>query len=53
MKQLELDQTAEVVRRHFEQVNDARNLAYNRSRSLISLCARAIRAVHRGRMAVG
>jgi len=45
--QIELDQTAETIRQHFEQVNDARNLAYNRSRSLISLCARAIRAVHR------
>jgi translin len=47
MMQLELDQTAETIRHHFEQVNDARNLAYNRSRSLISLCARAIRAIHR------
>lgn len=45
--ELELDQTAEVIREYFEQVNDARNLAYNRSRSLISLCARAIRAIHR------
>jgi translin len=45
--QLDLDQTADTIRQHFEQVNDARNLAYNRSRSLISLCARAIRAVHR------
>ena len=43
----ELDQTSEVIRDYFEQVNDARNLAYNRSRSLISLCARAIRAIHR------
>ncbi len=45
--QIELDQTAETIRQYFEQVNDARNLAYNRSRSLISLCARAIRAIHR------
>ena len=45
--QLQLDQTAETIRQHFEQVNESRNLAYNRSRSLISLCARAIRAVHR------
>ncbi len=42
-----LDQTAETIRTYFEEVNNARNLAYNRSRSLISLCARAIRAVHR------
>ncbi len=47
MKQLELDQTAETIRSYFEQINDARNLAYNRSRSLISLCARSIRAIHR------
>lgn len=45
--QLELEETAENIRQYFEQVNDARNLAYNRSRSLISLCARAIRAIHR------
>lgn len=43
----QLDQTAETIRTHFEEVNNARNLAYNRSRSLISLCARSIRAVHR------
>ena len=47
MKQLELDQTAETIRHYFEQINNARNLAYNRSRSLISLCARSIRAIHR------
>ncbi len=47
MKQLELDQTAETIRNYFEQVNNARNLAYDRSRSLISLCARSIRAIHR------
>jgi len=47
MKQLELDQTAETIRNYFEQVNIARNLAYDRSRSLISLCARSIRAIHR------
>ena len=47
MNQRELDNTADTIRQHFENVNEARNLAYDRSRSLISLCARAIRAVHR------
>ncbi|NCF68320.1 MAG: haloacid dehalogenase [Chloroflexi bacterium] len=47
MNQKDLDKTADTIRQHFESVNNARNLAYNRSRSLISLCARAIRAVHR------
>ncbi|MDX1412897.1 MAG: hypothetical protein R3293_01840 [Candidatus Promineifilaceae bacterium] len=47
MNQIELDQTAEDIRQFLEQVNSARNLAYDRSRSLISLCARAIRAIHR------
>ena len=47
MNQTELDNTADTIRQHFENVNEARNLAYDRSRSLISLCARAIRAVHR------
>lgn len=43
----QLDQTAEAIRLEFERVNTARNTAYECSRSLISLCARAIRAVHR------
>ena len=43
----QLDQTAENIRQQFEQVNTARDAAYHQSRSLISLCARAIRAVHR------
>lgn len=47
MNELELDQTAETIRQYFEEVNNARNLAYDRSRSLISLCARSIRAIHR------
>jgi translin len=47
MNQTELDNTADPIRQHCENVNEARNLAYDRSRSLISLCARAIRAVHR------
>ena len=47
MNQIDLDQTADEIRQFLERVNNARNLAYDRSRSLISLCARAIRAVHR------
>jgi translin len=42
-----LDQTAEIIRQDFELTNDARDLAYQSSRGLIRLCARAIRAVHR------
>lgn len=43
----ELDNIAETIRRHMEQVDGARDLAYRRSRSLIALCARTIRAIHR------
>jgi translin len=43
----DLDQTAEIIRQEFEQTNSARDQAYQASRSLIRLCARAIRAVHR------
>lgn len=43
----ELETTAEAIRRHMEQIDSARDLAYRRSRSLISLCARSIRAIHR------
>lgn len=43
----QLDQTAEMIRRHMEQVGEARDRAYQRSRSLIALCARSIRAIHR------
>lgn len=43
----ELDQIAETIRRSMEQVAAARDEAYNRSRSLIALCARTIRAIHR------
>jgi translin len=42
-----LDQAADVIRADFESVNAARDAAYQRSRALISLCARAIRAIHR------
>lgn len=43
----DLDNTAEEIRRYMEQVDGARDLAYRRSRSLIALCARSIRAIHR------
>ncbi len=43
----ELDDTAEAIRRHMEIIDGARDHAYGRSRSLIALCARAIRAIHR------
>lgn len=43
----ELDVLAEAIQTEFEQTNGARDLAYQRSRALISLCARAIRAIHR------
>lgn len=43
----QLEQTAEEIREEFERINAARDQAYERSRRLISLCARAIRAVHR------
>ncbi|MCA9919789.1 MAG: haloacid dehalogenase [Anaerolineales bacterium] len=43
----QLDTTADQIRAEFEQVNTARDQAYQRSRELISLCARAIRAIHR------
>ncbi len=42
-----LDLTAEVIRQEFESTNAARDKAYQSSRELIRLCARAIRAVHR------
>lgn len=42
-----LDKTADTIRQHMEQMNSARDDAYTRSRQLISLCARSIRAIHR------
>lgn len=45
MDQLEV--LAEEIRQEFERVNAARDQAYQRSRELISLCARSIRAMHR------
>lgn len=43
----QLETIAEEIREAFEQVNTARDHAYQRSRKLISLCARSIRAMHR------
>jgi len=43
----QLDEISEKIRAEFEQMNSARDLAYQRSRQLVSLCARTIRATHR------
>ncbi|MCA9993212.1 MAG: hypothetical protein KDE29_19635, partial [Anaerolineales bacterium] len=43
----ELEQIADIIRDNFEEVNTARDRAYQRSRQLTSICARAIRAIHR------
>lgn len=43
----QLDQTSDLIRAEMEQMNNARNQAYEQSRQLISVCARAIRAIHR------
>ncbi len=43
----ELDKIADDIRAQMEQISGARDQAYQRSRKLISICARAIRAVHR------
>lgn len=43
----QLETTANQIREELEQINDARDNAYQRSRDLISRCARAIRAIHR------
>ncbi len=42
-----LDKTADSIRQQMEQMNSARDQAYQQSRQLISVCARSIRAVHR------
>ena len=42
-----LDQIAESIREEFEDTNQTRDAAYQRSRRLTSLCARTIRAIHR------
>ena len=43
----QIDKTADLLRQKMERMSAARDLAYQRSRKLISLCARSIRAVHR------
>jgi translin len=43
----QLGDLAETIREEFEQISAARDQAYQRSRTLISLCARSIRAIHR------
>ena len=43
----QLETLAEEIQEEFERVNAARDQAYQRSRKLISLCARSIRAMHR------
>lgn len=43
----ELDAIADGIRAEMELTSSARDQAYQRSRELISVCARAIRAVHR------
>lgn len=42
-----LDETAAAIRADMERMQAARDQAYQRSRELISICARAIRAIHR------
>lgn len=43
----QLDETAKTIRSYMEQIAGARDAAYQRSRELISLCAKSIRAIHR------
>lgn len=43
----QIDKTAELIRQQMERMSAARDQAYQRSRKLISLCARSIRAIHR------
>ncbi len=43
----QLDETSAAIRADMERVQAVRDQAYQRSRELISLCARAIRAIHR------
>lgn len=43
----QLEAVAADIQTEFEEINTARDQAYQRSRALISLCARTIRAVHR------
>lgn len=43
----QLETIADDIRNHMEEINAARDLAYQRSRQLTRVCARTIRAVHR------
>jgi translin len=43
----QLDQIADEIRGRFEEIEKARDKAYQRSREVISICAKAIRAIHR------
>jgi len=43
----QLEQIADDIRSHMEEINSARDLAYQRSRQLTRVCARTIRAIHR------
>lgn len=43
----QLDRIADDIRNEFEEMGAARDLALQRSRKLIAICARAIRAIHR------
>lgn len=43
----QLNQITDLIRNNFEEVNDARDNAYEQSRRLISVCAKSIRAIHR------
>ncbi|MBX3055321.1 MAG: haloacid dehalogenase [Anaerolineae bacterium] len=43
----QLENITDTIRQEMERMNDARNQAYEQSRQLISICARAIRAIHR------
>jgi len=42
-----LEQIADEIRAEFEEINSARDQAYQRSRQLTRICARTIRAIHR------
>ncbi len=42
-----LDSIADDIRSDFNSINEARDGAFHRSRQLIALCARSIRAIHR------
>jgi translin len=47
MDRNQLDTITDIIRTNFEEVNEARNRAYEQSRRLISTCAKSIRASHR------